>query len=469
MEGEHYDGKRRYDRKRQEELRLRRKRQVQRQIAILAGACVLVLAGITTLIIRSWKGSRMEEAKAVIAAGYEEFLSAEDAGGDAFAQWLSEQYPKEMRKGLSQAVSDGDFTSDEAYEVLGQTMHVLADRFQGKIEDADTAKTYGIYVRSDQAESQTVSISVAGDLCLEEDGYVIDKYDEVNDLEQCISPEILEITRSADIFCLNHEYTVSDRGEALEGKYYTFRAKPERMKLLNEMGTDLVFLANNHIYDFGEEAMLDTMDHLDEAGIRYTGGGRDLDEAKKPSYFIINGMKIGFVAASNAEKTKYTPAATENSAGILEAYDTELFNEVIREASKECDYLVAYIHWGPEDENQYASYQTEQGKEFLDSGADIVVGGHPHVLQGIEYIDRKPVVYSMGDFWFNDETKYTGLLNLEISPQGLEKMSFTPCLQTGLTTQYISDAEEQREMYDFLQGLSPNIQIDDEGVIKEAQ
>ena len=142
---------------------------------------------------------------------------------------------------------------------------------------------------------------------------------------------------------------------------------------------------------------------------------------------------------------------------------------MIQKASKECDYLIAYIHWGPEDENQYAAYQTKQGKEFLDSGADIVVGGHPHVLQGIEYIDGKPVVYSMGDFWFNDETKYTGLLNLEISPEGLEKMWFTPCLQTGLTTQYISDAQKQREMYDFLQGLSPNAQIDDEGVITENQ
>ena len=165
----------------------------------------------------------------------------------------------------------------------------------------------------------------------------------------------------------------------------------------------------------------------------------------------------------------YTPAAAEDSPGILEAYDTSLYSQVIREASKECDYLIAYIHWGPEDVNQYAEYQTAQGKEFLDAGADIVVGGHPHVLQGMEYVDGKPVIYSMGDFWFNGETKYTGLLNLEISPEGLEQMSFTPCLQTGFTTQYINDAGEQRKMFDFLESLSPNVQIDDEGVITERQ
>lgn len=89
------------------------------------------------------------------------------------------------------------------------------------------------------------------------------------------------------------------------------------------------------------------------------------------------------------------------------------------------------------------------------------------MLQGMEYMDGKPVIYSMGDFWFNDETKYTGLLNLEITPEGLSEMSFTPCLQTGLTTQYISDAAEQREMYDFLESLSPNAQISDDGVITE--
>ena len=322
--------------------------------------------------------------------------------------------------------------------------------------------------KSGNQEKGAARITVAGDLCLAEDGFVLDHYDEVNDLEKCISPEILDITQSADVFFLNHEYAISDRGEPLEGKYYTFRAKPERMKLLEQMGTDLVSLANNHVYDYGPEAMLDTTDLLDEAGIAYVGGGRNIDEAERPAYFIVNGMKIGFVAASNAEKTKYTPAATEDSPGILEAYDTTEFNRVISQASEECDYLIAYIHWGPEDETQHTEEQTEEGTGFLESGADIVVGGHPHVLEGIGYIDGKPIVYSMGDFWFHDETTYTGLLNLDITYDGLKEMSFTPCLQTDYTTQYISDESEQREMFDYLEGLSDGVKIDDGGVITEA-
>ena len=238
------------------------------------------------------------------AAGYEEFLgkevqetaSVQDGGtqGNGFAQWVEKEFPDKMTSELPEAVADGDFTSREAYQTLGATMHVLSDDYKGLLKDADTEKANGIYVKGDENDSgvragdkssgeDDVTVTVAGDLCLEEDGFVIDKYDEVNDLEACISPEILDITQNADIFYLNHEYTVSDRGEALAGKLYTFRAKPERMALLEEMGTDLVSLANNHIYDYGEEGMLDTLQYLDEAQIRggeqcrtdplYPGGG----------------------------------------------------------------------------------------------------------------------------------------------------------------------------------------------------
>ena len=96
-----------------------------------------------------------------------------------------------------------------------------------------------------------------------------------------------------------------------------------------------------------------------------------------------------------------------------------------------------------------------------------MIGGHPHVLQGIEYTEDGPIVYSLGDFWFNDETKYTGLLNLEITSEGLKQMSFTPCEQKDSQTQYLNNAESQRALFDHLQKISPNITIDDTGVITE--
>ena len=98
-----------------------------------------------------------------------------------------------------------------------------------------------------------------------------------------------------------------------------------------------------------------------------------------------------------------------------------------------------------------------------------MIGGHPHVLQGIEYVDGKPIIYSLGDFWFNHETKYTGVLKINISQNGLEEMSFVPCLQTGFTTQYLQEESERAELFTFLADLSPNIGIDSNGIIMPSE
>lgn len=459
-----------------------RRRQVRRRMLMLLGGVFLVIVIIVSLCVGGYKRhvskKEMKIGSEAVQACYESFLkvkggTVEASAGSgkketkAFGNWFMEAYPDGKDVVLKKAKA-GKVSEADIYAAAGETMHVAYDRYKGYLDNAKTAKKRGIYVK-DGKPGKAAEVVIAGDLCFAEDGFVLDHYDTVDDLSECIAPEILKISNDADVFYLNHEYSISDRGEALEGKLYTFRAKPKRMELLKEMGTDLVSLANNHVYDFGEDAMLDTMDLLDKAKIQYVGGGRDIDEAKRPIYFVVNGIKIGFVAATNAEVVYYTPAAVEDSPGVLEAYDTAEYNQVIEDAAGECDYLIAYIHWGPEDTNYYEQYQHDMGKEFLDAGADIVVGGHPHVLQGMEYIDGKPVVYSMGDFWFNDETKYTGLLKLDINSKGLKEMSFVPCLQTEYTTQYISDKEEQEEFYNFFEELSPNAKLDDKGVFSEVK
>ena len=407
---------------------------------------------------------KIVKAKTLLNKLYAQMFQTEDA---AFAEWFFENCSGSEKEAFLEFSEKQELTNADIYELTGESMYVLSDRYQGLLADEETAASNNIYIKESK-EEENVSISVAGDLCLTEDGFVIDHYDEVGSLEECISPEILQITNETDLFYVNHEYTISDRGAPLAGKYYTFRAKPERMSILKEMGTDIVSLANNHVYDYGAEALYDTADLLEEAGIPYVGGGRNIAEAKRPIYMIVNGIKIGFVGASNGERIKYTPQATEDTPGILRAYDTTEYNEVIQKASKECDYLIAYIHWGTEDSNYLNEDQQRWGREFLNSGADIVIGGHPHVLQGIEYVDGKPIIYSLGDFWFNHETKYTGLLKLNINLDGLQEMSFVPCLQTGFTTQYLSEPEEQQELYEFLEELSPNITIDSEGIIRES-
>lgn len=364
-------------------------------------------------------------------------------------------------------------TGMQATEIREQGSQSDYDQKIPDTEQSESKKASEVLTGSTEVESGTASgevhVSFAGDICLTEDGFVIDHYDAVGqNLSECITDDIRTLTNAADIFVLNHEYPVSTRGTALAGKYYTFRASPEREQILKELGCDLVSLANNHIYDYGPDAFWDTLQTLKDDGIPYMGAGENLAEAKKPVYFMVNGIKIGFLAANRSEKIIYTPEAGENSPGVVRMYDTQMMDEMIREASDQCDYLIAYVHWGTEDSPYYEEYQREIAKEFFDAGLDALIGGHPHVLQGMEYIDGKPVIYSLGDFWFNSESKYTTIVNLDITKDGLKSVSFVPCRQEDYKTRMLY-GEDADAFYAYLQNLSPNAVIDSAGMAYPAE
>ena len=318
-------------------------------------------------------------------------------------------------------------------------------------------------------------LSFAGDICFDESCDVMQDYIRQGEkLENNISEELLELMREADVCWINNEFAYSGRGEPLENKMYTFRADPERAVMLQEMGVDIAGLANNHVYDFGPEAMTDTLDTLRQAGIDYVGAGENLEEAMTPVYKEIDGRKIAYVAASRAEKYKMTPQATESEAGILRCYDTELFLEEIREAKKQADYVIALVHWGTEYSAELEDVQMSTGRDYIDAGADIVIGAHPHCLQGIEYYQGKPVIYSLGNFWFNSKSLDTMLLQLHfsgdddtfgITPEHVE-VQIVPAKQEACRTRML-EGEEARGLFDYLEGISMGVEIDDSGVVRE--
>lgn len=286
----------------------------------------------------------------------------------------------------------------------------------------------------------------------------------------CISPELVELMREADVMCLNNEFTYSTGGAPLEGKAYTFRAAPERVEVLEQLGVDAVTLANNHIYDYGAEALLDTFTVLEEAKIPYFGAGRTLEEAMSPLYLEVEGKTVALVAASRAEKYKMTPQATETEPGILRCYDTELFLQAIREGSENADFCIAFVHWGTEYSFELEQVQKDTGREYLDAGADVVIGAHSHCLQGMEYYDGKPIVYSLGNYWFNSKTLDTMLVQLHFSGDDTGSkltVQVVPAVQAGCRTVYASQPEEQRRIYDFLESISVNVEISDEGIVTE--
>ncbi len=317
------------------------------------------------------------------------------------------------------------------------------------------------------------TICFAGDINLDENWCTTQYLNQCeNGIHDCISQELIEHMQQADVMCLNNEFTYSTQGAPLEGKMYTFRAKPERVEVLKELGVDIVKLANNHVYDYGEEALLDTFATLEAAGIGYIGAGKNLKEAMTPVYIELDGKTIAFVAASRAEKYKMTPQATESTSGILRCYDTELLKQVITEADQNADFVIAYVHWGTEYSYELEKVQLTTGKEYLDAGADVIIGAHSHCLQGMEYYDGKPIAYSLGNYWFNEKTLDTMLLDLHFygndEEQNLE-VKVIPAVQSNYTTTFVKTREEQERIYSFLEDISVNVDITEDGVVVEKE
>lgn len=313
------------------------------------------------------------------------------------------------------------------------------------------------------------TVCFGGDISLADDAVTTARMEaSENGIFDCISPELVDVMQSADIMCLNNEFTYSTNGSPMEGKAYTFRANPARVAVLDQLGVDLVNLANNHVYDYGKQALLDTFSTLEEDGMPYFGAGRTLEEAMQPCYMEVDGKIIAFVAASRAEKNKMTPQATEDSPGILRCYDTTLFVEEIREADANADFVIAYVHWGTEYSNVLEPVQEETAGEYIDAGADAIIGAHPHCLQGIDYYNGAPIFYSLGNYWFNSKTLDTMLVQLHIygDDEGyVIEPTIVPAIQTGSTTSYLTDSEDRLELYQYLMELSPNASIDENGLV----
>ncbi len=320
------------------------------------------------------------------------------------------------------------------------------------------------------------TLCFAGDVNLAEGQYTTAALDSYG-LSGCVSETLRNYMTGADIMCLNNEFTYSSRGTPLEGKAYTYRASPSRVSVLEELGVDVAVLANNHIYDYGEEALLDTLDTLDSAGIARIGAGEDLEDASAIYYAQLENCTVAHIAASRVEWSAQTKPATSDSPGTFyTAYDTDLLYQRVQEAKEQADFVVVYMHWGIEGTADLEEYQTEVGDALVDAGADLVIGDHPHQLQGVRYYNGVPIFYSLGNYWFSRKEEYTMLVNVTLTgdKNGVDEVScqIVPAYQqASATVTWLESADSQRAMYDYLAGLpGSNVTIDDGGVVaaKEA-
>ncbi len=286
-----------------------------------------------------------------------------------------------------------------------------------------------------------------------------------------IGSSLIDRTNKADIFMINNEFPYSKRGSPTPNKKFTFRAKPETVQFMKDLGADIVSLANNHAYDHGPDALLDTFDTLDSAGIPYVGAGHNIEEAMKPVYFIAGGMKIAFVSATQIERSlpPDTKEATETDPGVLRTLDPTRFLDVIRTAKENSDFVIAYVHWGSENVNIYEATQTELAKIYVDAGADLIIGDHPHVLQGITYIEETPVFYSLGNYWFSSKTLDNCLVEAVIRDKRLESVQFIPCMQKGCATNEMQkgSSDYERILNNMRAWSTENVDINDDGFVRK--
>ena len=380
------------------------------------------------------------------------------------SEWIYNNIGLQVLEDIAEAVENGSYEYDLIYELTGMSGKVLYDEYIGAL-DPDSAAFADNIIKKESKNGDDTVIVICGDVGLADNWYTMKFLTSSKiSITDLIDPDYVSEMRGADITAVNNEFTVSERGEAIVGKLYTLRAKPENLDLYNILGVNIVSLANNHVYDFGETAFLDTLDYLKAYGICYIGAGKDLDEAIKPCYYIINGRKIALVAGNRSEKYILTPAAANGVPGVLRCYETELMKRAIAEAKENADYVIAYLHWGDEFSHDFNAVQQSQGYEYINAGADLVVGSHTHCLQGAEYYKGKPIVYSLGNFWFSGNNEELGMLKITIGNDGSVNYRIIPGRESGFKT-VRGSGNDLKTLLDFFESISENVIVGEDGLL----
>lgn len=308
-------------------------------------------------------------------------------------------------------------------------------------------------------KSETFTMFFTGDVMLENS---MARYDEQG-INGILSEYLVNEMVSADMTVINNEFPFSTRGEQAPDKQFTFRVHPRYVSALQDMGVDVASLANNHALDFGQEALLDSFTTLDEAGIPYVGAGETKARAEEAAFVEADSRTVGVLSASRVIPV-HSWNIINSQPGLFCTYDSARLVERINEIEDECDYVVVFVHWGIEREAYPEAYQRELAHQYIDAGADLVVGNHAHVPQGIEYYKGVPIVYCLGNYIFNPNMVDTYALKAVWDGENSTQLQIIPIGTSDLLTSELT-GEDKIDFYRYLEGISAGITIDEEGMV----
>lgn len=248
-----------------------------------------------------------------------------------------------------------------------------------------------------QEEEQELVLSFAGDIMFDKSvaGFIKSKG------EDYVFQGYEKHLKGSDVVFGNLETALSNGGQPMPDKEHTFRSNPKLAAFMKKYNLTAMSIANNHSLDYGRSAFVDSMKYLKENGIGYGGGGHNKKEAIDGFIFEKKGLDIGFIAFTSVVPDVDWYAG-EKRPGIIGAYkvhEAEVLSAVSSLDSR-CDILVVSVHWGKEGTTRVRKQEAELAHKLVDAGADVVMGHHPHVVQGFEMYKDKLILYSLGNFIF---------------------------------------------------------------------
>jgi len=250
-------------------------------------------------------------------------------------------------------------------------------------------------------KKETVSLILVGDIMLDRGVELIIESQGKGDYNFPFL-KIADYLKEADVLFGNLENVISDKGVKV-GSIYSFRAEPEAVKGLVFAGFDVLSLANNHAFDYGRAALEDTFLRLKETGISCVGAGLDQEEAFSLLIKEIKDIKIGFLAYTNLGPEVWRAGNQNSGIAWINIEDFSRVEEDIKRAKKEVDILIVSLHAGEEYKKAPSQFQIDFAKMAIDSGADLIIGHHSHVIQPNEKYKDGWIFYSLGNFIFDQD------------------------------------------------------------------
>jgi len=250
-----------------------------------------------------------------------------------------------------------------------------------------------------EESSQQIKLVLVGDIMLERGvKHMMDKYGSGDYKFPFL--EIADYLKEADVVFANLEGPISDKGTKV-GSIYSFRNDPEAIEGLEFAGFNVISLANNHAFDYGRQALEDSLTWLNDAGIDYVGAGFSENQAYSPVIKEIKDTKIAFLAYTNLGPETWRASGDNSGIAWVDESDFERIGEEIKSAKEESDVLVVSLHAGEEYQETPTQFQIDFAKMAIESGADLVIGHHPHVVQLDGTYLKGYIFYSLGNFIFD--------------------------------------------------------------------